>query len=765
MFWVDKIVEQIIKSGKYRPYHVDDMKTPSGHVHVGSLRGVIIHDLIYKGIIERGEKAVYTYVFNDMDPMDGFPHYLPEIFREHMGKPLFQIPSPEPGYPSFARCYGEEFIRTFNRLGSSPAIIWSSEWYQQGKFNKVIKESLDQVKKIRYLYKKISRYDKPGNWYPFQVICQKCGKVGTTLVTGWDGEKVTYRCQADLVKWAAGCGHEGKVSPFNGTGKLMWKVDWAAHWKVIGITIEGAGKDHMTEGGSHDLSGAICEQALKYPAPLAFLYEWFLARGGAKMSSSKGIGTSAREFSETIPPELLRFLLVRTNYQKAIIIDPNNNDSLLDLFDEYDRFAESYYSGESKDDMAKAWEQSQINSIPKTKPFYPRFRDVVNFVQNPAIDIKEQVVKQKGKSLTTEDTTVLDERIKYAKIWLKNYAPKEAVFQVSAKVPAEAVGLTAPQKSYLKEAAKLLDSQDWQPEQLQQALYELSKKHNIPAKAAFQAIYVALLGKTHGPKAGWLLLDQEKDFAVRRLEEVAVFKSRIVKKRDKFPNLTVPQILSIDNALKSKYPNLISGMAIIKNVRIMKTTPAFDIFKQKALSNKSTISLSDIDNSIKIQSYRKAIRQSGIDWHSRRPTMEALLRRIALGKELFFINTAVDLANLLAIKHHMSEGFFDLDHLETPIMMREANGGEELVLIGDTEKTILKKGEICYFDKKGPFIVDLCYRDIVRTAVTEKTKNVLILTEGVYDITREMVEEMLNEMIKTTLRYCGGKVELAGIVK
>jgi lysyl-tRNA synthetase class I len=26
----------------------------------------------------------------------------------------------------------------------------------------------------------------------------------------------------------------------------MWKVDWAAHWKAIGITVEGAGKDHMS---------------------------------------------------------------------------------------------------------------------------------------------------------------------------------------------------------------------------------------------------------------------------------------------------------------------------------------------------------------------------------------------------------------------------------------------------------------------------------------------------------------------------------------
>jgi len=39
-----------------------------------------------------------------------------------------------------------------------------------------------------------------------------------------------------------------EISPYGGNGKLPWKVDWAAHWKVVGITIEGAGKDHASKG-------------------------------------------------------------------------------------------------------------------------------------------------------------------------------------------------------------------------------------------------------------------------------------------------------------------------------------------------------------------------------------------------------------------------------------------------------------------------------------------------------------------------------------
>jgi len=221
MFWADRFAKEIIKSGKHKPYWVDDMKTPSGRIHVGALRGVIIHHLLYEALKEQGVKVDWSYCINDIDPMDGFPHYLPEKFKKYMGKPLFQIPSPEKGYQSMARCYGEQFIEVFNKLGAKPKIIWSSEYYKQGKFNDVIKEALDKVKIIRSLYKKVSNYDKPANWYPFQVICPQCGKVGTTIVIDWDGEKVSFVCKKDLVTWAEGCGYKGKISPFNGTGKKI----------------------------------------------------------------------------------------------------------------------------------------------------------------------------------------------------------------------------------------------------------------------------------------------------------------------------------------------------------------------------------------------------------------------------------------------------------------------------------------------------------------------------------------------------------------
>jgi len=78
------------------------------------------------------------------------------------------------------------------------------------------------------------------------------------------------------------------------------------------------------------------------------------------------------------------------------------------------------------------------------------------------------------------------------------------------------------QKRFLKELSSLFESTQFSSgNELQQAIYNLAKEKNIESKKAFQAIYIALINKDHGPKAGWLVLDAlkvDKHFVIRRLE-------------------------------------------------------------------------------------------------------------------------------------------------------------------------------------------------------------------------------------------------------
>lgn len=518
MYWADQFAQKIIKSAKHRPFWADDMKTPSGRIHVGSLRGVITHNLIYQSLLDAGQKATFSYIIDDHDPMDGLPVYLDQKkYQKYLGQPLNTVPSPQPGFKSYAHYFAQDFIEVFNACGCQPKIIWASQLYQTGKMNQGIKKCLNQADKIRKIYKKVAHSFKPQDWYPFQVICEKCGKVGTTKVTAWDGQKVTYSCLPDLVDWAKGCGHQGKISPLNGTGKLPWKIEWAVKWQAVGITIEGAGKDHMTEGGSHDIAAAICKKIINYPLPFAFSHEFFLV-GGKKMSSSKGRGTSARDMFNLLPPQILRFLIARPKYNQAIDFDPGGL-TIPDLFDDYDACAAEFFQKKGKSRLGRIWQLSQVKPLPPEKPFFPRFRDLANYLQLSQ-DLPQKFAQIKGCPLTKTEKEILKERIKYAQIWLKNYAPKNLVYQVSLKPPPQAKKLTPPQKKYLKALLQLIKQKKWSPEDLQTELYNLTKAQKIPASKAFQAVYLALTGKDHGPKAAWFLLDQNQPFLIKRLTQV-----------------------------------------------------------------------------------------------------------------------------------------------------------------------------------------------------------------------------------------------------
>lgn len=505
MFWADKVAKEIIASGNYKPYWVDDMKTPSGRVHVGSLLGVVFHDLVFRALKDQGQEATFTYVFENHDPMDDIPSYLPrEKYEQYLGMPLYKIPSPEEGFEDFAQFYAAEFKKAFNAIGSNPEILWTKDLYTSGKMNNGIKLVLDNAAEIRKIYEEMYKREVADDWYPFQVYCESCGKVSTTRVYNWDGEKVHYRCLVDATDWTKGCGHEGSVSPFSDEthfpGKMPWKVEWPAKWQAIGVTIEGAGKDHMSRGGSHDLATQVANRVLHYPVPYPVGYEFVLI-GGQKMSSSKGRGFAAGDILTILPPEVARFWIVKMDISKQSNFDPTEPDTIPKLFDEYQRYAQAYET-KSDEDMARVFELSQIGEV--KLPPKVRFSVLAQWVQMPNM---QSEIEKEG----------LTEWAKYAKVWVENYAPEKERFAVQKELPEAVKNLSDKQKEYLAKIADMLDD-DISAEDLQTKIYELSKEMDLPTKEGFAAIYTALLGKDHGPRAAWLIASLDKEFVKERFK-------------------------------------------------------------------------------------------------------------------------------------------------------------------------------------------------------------------------------------------------------
>ena len=516
MFWTDELIEDILKKREADSYLITDWKTPSGHVHIGALRGVVIHGIVQEGLAEAEKSAVFQYGFDDYDPMDGLPIYIDPSFKEHMGKPLNTVPAPDGKSASFAAQYANDFIAVIKKLGFEPKIVWTSELYKSGKFNDAIKIILDHASQIREIYKEVSGSDKGEKWYPLNVVCPNCGKVGTTRVTGWDGKVVEFECTKDLVDWAEGCGNKGEISPFDGNGKLPWKVEWPSKWSTFNSSIEGEGKDHAAASGSREVADRIYREIFKKQPPYDIPYEHFTF-GGAKMSSSKGLGASAAAMAELLPGNILKFLFVRTRSKRVIEFNPEG-DTIPLLYDEYDRCAK-IFNEDPNQDLARPFYYTETNLEKELPQYLMRFSKIANFLQMPKVDILKYAKEEKGADLTVPEKDEIERRIETAKKWLADYAPESVKFSIQEKLPNAAKSLSQVQKEFLTKIAEAISEKEkWNGEDLHAKIHEIKNEMEINPKEAFSAVYSVILSKDSGPQAGWLLASLDQDFVTKRLK-------------------------------------------------------------------------------------------------------------------------------------------------------------------------------------------------------------------------------------------------------
>ena len=519
MFWADRIAEKVEKKfGSPREsLVVRDEKTVSGRVHVGSMRGVAIHGVVAEALTDKNIANVFMYEFNDFDPMDDIPGYLPhEQFEKYLGVPLKNIPSPDGKAKSFAEYFADDFKSVIVDSGFTPEFYWGSDLYLSGRMNDAIREALRGAEIIRRVYKEVSGSQRDDSWLPINMICPQCGKMTTTRADSFNGSVVHFACKENAVEYTRGCGYEGNLSPFDGNAKLPWKVEWAAKWKVVGVQVEGGGKDHSTKGGSRDVANHISKEVFQNEPPLDIPYEFFLV-GGKKMSSSKGRGSSAREIADLLPPKIFRLALLSKDINQAFNFDPEG-DTIPVLYDLYDKLAEGYWGG-VKDDYARLFTFIHPTRTVPEKMFLPRFSQVAFIVQMPHMDLEKEVVLMKNAPLTEADKIELAERATYAKKWLELCAPEKFIFKLQEALPEAVSTFSLAQKRALGMLADYVESQSVMPdgEMLHQKLHTLKEEADITPTELFSALYFLFLNKSHGPKAGWFLSVLNREFVIKHL--------------------------------------------------------------------------------------------------------------------------------------------------------------------------------------------------------------------------------------------------------
>jgi len=526
LFWADQIADGIIHRERYsyldKPYKLPkkpSIKTSSslsGVLHIGRLTDIIRGEAVYRALKDKGIPAEFIYVAEDMDPLRKIPKGVPDSYREYIGVPVTDIPDPWGCHKTYADHHITEFFDIFaDFVEEEPKRFSMREEYRKGNFDWAVEIVLKNSEKVREIINSFKDINPtPPGWVPYQAVCEKCGKIMTTVVDKYENGKVHYTCKDyDFkVETAKGCGHEGWVKPFGKNGKMAWKSEWAAQWKRWDVVGEGAGKEYIVPNSAFFVNAHISEKVFDYPATTPIFYEHITIGGGGKMSASVGNVVFPRQWLEIAPAEALRLLFLK-RINKTRDFKWEDTPQLMDELDSMERI---YYGVEkAKDEKEEAHLKRLYEMILTEKPpreYVERMPySTAAMVSQIALGSEkraEGIISRLGYEMNARNREILP----LAGKWASEHGEK---LEIQKTIPKSAETFTPKQKEALSKIASLLDK-GLDRHALAKEIFAVAKGFDMKPPEVFTAIYRVLLDAESGPKSGIFLLSLDKDFVQKR---------------------------------------------------------------------------------------------------------------------------------------------------------------------------------------------------------------------------------------------------------
>ncbi len=511
MHWADVAARELMERGD--SHVLATAITPSGPIHVGNMREVLTTDAVHRAVASHGGESELIYIGDTYDPLRKVYPFLPDSYEQYVGQPLSEIPCPCGSHDSYAHHFLTPFLSSLEELGITPTVHLAHELYREGEYNEAIHVALDHADGIRHTLNSIASRDLPEGWMPFTVRCPHCGRLAGD-VTSYDWPSISYHC--------SDCNEDGEVNAEDGgVGKLPWRVDWPARWQMFDVSFEAFGKDHAAAGGSWDTGQAIVRNVYGREPPMPMVYEFIHLKGQGAMHGSTGTAIAAADMLRMTPPEVLRFLLMKSEPSRHIEFDAGFG--LLDLVDEYDRYERAYYGEEDvglKEDK-RIYELSQPSGTTPTKmPAQVPYRHLVTVAQvADGFDDMLAILRRNEEinELSSDGRRRLRDRWEKVRYWLEHFAPEAVQFEVQDNLPD--VDLSSEQRRFLATLHHEMQELPWEAEAIHQAIYDAAEQHDLSAGAAFKALYRILLGQKKGPRAGYFIHSLGREFMLQRLAE------------------------------------------------------------------------------------------------------------------------------------------------------------------------------------------------------------------------------------------------------
>jgi len=541
--WIQDIVGKVLERDPEQ-YLIVTGKSMSGSVHVGFMKEIIIADVIKRELKKLGKKAKTVFISDDFDPIRSFPPSLTLSPDEYMGVPYSDAPDPQGCCESLGAHWTNELIETFPEFGADPEVVLQSKLYETKEMLDAVRICLRNTETIReILIEYVARdFDEKQRadyitsmktWYPVSVICPICGRLQSggkgsivpNRVTAYDSDEdeVTYEC--------AHCGHSEIAKLDDLRVKLSWRVDWPAKWYVMKTTCEPAGKDHAVKGGSYDTGLEMSHRVFGWSGPVKVPFEW-VRFGGRDMGTSKGVVFTPRAWLDVAPPELYRYMVLRTDPERANNIQ---TDLIPDLVDIYESFERTYYGLDKvepeKEELTKVlYPLTEVRS--DIREYIPKlsFKFAVLTSQLQGILSEDTIMqrcldvlkKQHGLvEISSEAKRLVPLRLSRARLWAQEFGSDRDRIEIPEAVPKEIIGtLTDKDREFLSNFVEILKGQSLDDEELQGKIFETARVVNLKDTRAFVVLYRILISRKSGPRLGGFLNLLGNEWVLERIKSV-----------------------------------------------------------------------------------------------------------------------------------------------------------------------------------------------------------------------------------------------------
>lgn len=198
--------------------------------------------------------------------------------------------------------------------------------------------------------------------------------------------------------------------------------------------------------------------------------------------------------------------------------------------------------------------------------------------------------------------------------------------------------------------------------------------------------------------------------------------------------------INIDLKLQEKLPDF-SVISYLMDVENDKTEAVLTLLNNLQVDLK----IEEVTTDEVIKETRDGYKKLGKDPSHTRPACEALIRRVIKGMNLYSLGDLIDLGNVLSVKTKRSVCVVDSNKIKGNVNIRIGLEGEYLDAIN--RGPINAYNLPVYVDDEGIFGSPTS--DTIRTAVTNSTKQILVMIICFSDKYKDEHEQLLLDLYKT----------------